>query len=214
MNRVLLLLGVLLAPGVACAQADPPRPTPGPVQPGTPLSAANYSYATGADRFKWFVNSTVGPASLLAAGPISSGWRTLRNTPPEYGPHWEGFGKRYGMRMAGVATDNAIEAVVGAALREDPRYVPAAPGTPFGGRVKRTLYLTFFTYRPDGSTRFYYGRIAGNVGGNFLANAWRVQSANSAGNAALRCVWGLTSRMSANAFQEFWPTVKRKLKRN
>ncbi|MBI5083597.1 MAG: hypothetical protein HZB13_03235 [Acidobacteria bacterium] len=213
MKRVVLLLGAMLSPEFARAQTSPPGAAPAPLQPGTPLSAANYSYITGAGRFRWFAGSTFGPAGLLAAGPISAALRTHRNSPPEYGPHWEGFAKRYGLRMADLATSNTIEAVVGAALREDPRYIPAAPGTSLGGRVRRTIHLTFFTYRPDGSTRFYYGRIVGNAGSSFLSNSWRAPSENSAGDAALRCVWNLTGRLGANAFQEFWPTLKLKLKR-
>ena len=35
-----------------------------------------------------------------------------RQTPSEYGPHWEGYGKRYGIRLTGIATGNAMEAGV------------------------------------------------------------------------------------------------------
>ena len=70
----------------------------------------NYQPASASDRMKWFVVSTAGPLSLLAAGPISAGFGTAINRPKEYGPHWEGFGKRYGMRLTGVSTGNAIEA--------------------------------------------------------------------------------------------------------
>jgi hypothetical protein len=67
------------------------------------------------------VNSTVGPKSL-AAGIVSTAWNTALNKPKEYGPHWEGLGKRNGMRLTGVATGNAIEAGFGGLWGEDPRY--------------------------------------------------------------------------------------------
>ena len=35
------------------------------------------------------------------------GMGTAFNSPKEYGPGWEGFGKRYGMRLTGVSTGNA-----------------------------------------------------------------------------------------------------------
>ncbi len=181
-----------------------------PVQPGVPagdLNQSNYTYLTGTQRLQWFAASTVGATSLLAAGPISAGWGTLFNSPKEYGPGWEGFGKRYGMRLTGVSTGNAIEATAGALLHEDPRYVRAAPGTPFGGRVKHVIVSTFLAHRPDGSTRFSYSRVAGNVGNNFLSNLWRADSEAAAGDAALRCIWGVTGRMSGQAFSEFWPDV-------
>lgn len=194
------------------AWAQQPGSTP-PRQIGPGSANQPYTFITPEERFKWFAVSTAGPVSLLAAGPISAGWGTLFNSPKEYGPHWEGFGKRYGMRMTGVATGNAIEAMAGAALREDPRYRPAAPGTSFGGRAKYVIVSTFMAHRPDGSRRFSYSRVAGNVGNNFLSNLWRVESESSAGDAALRCVWGVTGRMGAFAFAEFWPDVAKKLKR-
>ncbi len=213
-----LALSVVAVGG--CAQAEqqqPGQPAP-PASQGSPKSvtaptAKPYTYITGSERFKWFVMSTVGPTSLLGAGPLSAGWGTLFNSPEEYGPGWEGFGKRYGMRLTGVSTGNAIEALTGAAFHEDPRYIPAPPGTPFGKRVGRIIGQTFLSYRPDGTARFSYSRVAGNVGNNFLSNLWRVESENSAGDAALRCVWGITGRMGGNAFAELWPSVAKKLKR-
>jgi hypothetical protein len=213
MKHSVLPVAVILSSFAAAAQLPGQTAKPAQVQPGTPLSASNYSYATGAERGKWFVMSVVGPTSLLGAGLWSAGWGTLNNNPEEYGGTWEGFGKRYGMRLTGISTGNAIEAVAGAALHEDPRYIRAAPGTPFGGRVKYIIKTTFTSYRPDGAQRFSYSRLAGNVGNNFLSNLWREKSEASAGDAALRCVWGITGRMASNAFTELWPDIAKKLKR-
>jgi hypothetical protein len=44
--------------------------------------------------------NTAGPESLLG-GAISAGWGTLFDKPSEYGTHWQGFGKRYGMAPYG-----------------------------------------------------------------------------------------------------------------
>ena len=61
---------------------------------------------TGKQRLQWVILRTVGPESL-AGGLFSAGWGTLVNVPKEYGPHWQGFGDRYGMRLTGVAVSNA-----------------------------------------------------------------------------------------------------------
>ena len=172
-----------------------------------------YKPITGEERFRWFAVSTVGPTSLLLAGPLSAGWGTLRESPEEYGRTWKGFGQRYGMRLTGIATSNAIEALSGVALGEDPRYIPAPAGSSFGRRTRHVLISTFVAYRPDGSRRLSYSRIAGNIGSNFLSNTWRVESESSASDASLRCVWGLASRMSSFAFSEFWPVLARRLRR-
>jgi hypothetical protein len=170
----------------------------------------NYQPASASDRMKWFVVSTAGPLSLLAAGPISAGFGTAINRPKEYGPHWEGFGKRYGMRLTGVSTGNAIEASLGSLWGEDPRYFQS-PRRGFGTRVKYVIKTTFVAPRRDGTLHPAYARYIGNVGNNFLSNTWRVQSDNGAGTAALRCLLGVVGRMSGNAFAEFWPDVRKRV---
>jgi hypothetical protein len=83
--------------------------------------ATAYQPISGNERIRWAVKATVGPQSL-AAGVWSAGWGTAMNTPPEYGTHWGGFAKRYGMPLTGVSTGNAIEASLGMLWNEDPRY--------------------------------------------------------------------------------------------
>jgi hypothetical protein len=172
---------------------------------------SNYQPITGKQRGEWFVTSTVGFVSLAGGGVISSAWGTMKNAPVEYGPHWEGFGKRYGMRLTGVSTGNAMEASFGAMWGEDPRYY--RHGGTFGQRVKHIIVATFTAPGRDGRYRPAYARFIGNVGNNFLSNTWRVESEADASSAAVRCVWGITGKMGANAFAEFWPDVKRKLRR-
>lgn len=170
----------------------------------------NYQPAGGKDRVQWFAVSTAGPPGLLAAGPISAGFGTAINRPKEYGPHWDGFGKRYGMRLTGVSTGNAVEASLGALWGEDPRYFPS-PRRGFGTRVKYVIRTTFVAPHRDGTWHPAYARYAGNVGNNFLSNTWRERSENGAGSAVVRCLLGVVGRMSGNAFAEFWPDVKKRV---
>src|SRR5438067_1584288 len=61
-----------------------------------PIALCAQDVISTEQRLKWVVSSTVGPASL-AGGAVSAGFGTLINLPSEYGTHWSGFGKRYGM---------------------------------------------------------------------------------------------------------------------
>src|ERR1700674_1255344 len=99
------------------------RPAPLPYQPIT---------STG--RIRWFVLNSIGPQSL-AAGVFSAAIGTAMNSPSEYGPHWEGFGKRYGLRLTGIVTQNAMEAGVGTLWGEDPRYFRTQE-EPFRRRIR------------------------------------------------------------------------------
>ena len=183
-------------------------PQAGAATRGTTVS--NYEPVTAKERVTWFAVSTAGPVSLLAAGPLSAGWGTMLNKPKEYGTHWAGFGQRYGMRLTGISTGNAIEGALGALWGEDPRYFPS-PRRGFGTRTKYVIQSSFLAPYHDGQWHPAYARYLGNVGNNFLSNTWRVPSERGVGDALLRCVWGLTGDLAGNAFSEFWPDVKRRL---
>jgi hypothetical protein len=119
--------------GQSATAPDPASPAP-TVTVSRADSVPHYEPVTGTGRVKWFVVTTAGPLSLLAGGPISAGWDTLLNKPKEYGPHWEGFGERYGMGLTGLSSENAMEATVGGWWGEDPRYFPS-PKRGFGPRA-------------------------------------------------------------------------------
>ena len=172
-------------------------------------TSASYQAITGRERLNWGVKSTIGPASL-AAGLFSAGFGTAMNRPREYGPHWEGFGKRYAMRFTGIATGSAIEASVGALWREDPRYFRAT-GQSVKGRIKNVIVMTFAARRADGNLAPAYARYVGISGNNFLSNTWRAESESGVGDACLRTALGFAGRMGGNAFAEFWPTLTKHL---
>jgi len=139
--------------------------------PPVPHGAFQYHPITPEERVSWFLYSTGGPKSLTG-GLFSAAIGTAYNNPREYGPHWEGFAKRYGMRLTGVSTGNAIQASVGALWGEDPRYFHARSST-FGTRVKNVVDLTFRAYHADGERHPAYARFIGTFGNNFLSNTWR-----------------------------------------
>jgi hypothetical protein len=220
MRRSILLLWVsLLPPAIAVAQnaLPPTAQTNGPQKQSirhyihaVPATPADYQPITAAQRLGWFTRSTIGPRSLVA-GLFTAGFGTATNTPHEYGTHWEGFGDRYGMRLTGVSTGNAIEASLGAAWGEDPRYFHTTHEH-FGARVKNVLDMTFRAYRRDGERHLAYARYVGIVGNNFLSNTWRVQSEADTEHALIRTAEGFGGRALSNTFSEFVPQVWRKVR--
>lgn len=157
-------------------------------------------------RFNWVIYNTVGPVSDVA-GLFSSAFGTGLDVPREYGPHWEGFGKRYGLRLSGIAVDNTLEAGLGAVWGEDPRY-RREPDLPFRARVRNVVKYTFLARDDFGETVPAYARYAGIVGGNFLSNTWRPDSENTTRGAVVRVGLGFVGRLSSNALIEFWPDMR------
>jgi hypothetical protein len=162
------------------------------------------------DRKVWVMQQTVGPASL-AGGVWSAGLTTWRGRPVEYESNWPGFGQRYGMRLTGVATQNLLEAGLGAVWQEDPRYKKSTGG--FKARLGNTLKQTFLVQREDGRYGAAYARYAAIGGGNFLTNAWRPDSEATVRGAVTRTGFGFMGRWAGNVFAEFGGEAWRRLRK-
>jgi hypothetical protein len=140
------------------------------------LEDPNANPITGSGRIMWTISNTIGPATLVG-DLFSAGLGTAYNQPHEYGTHWDGFGKRYGMAVASSATSNVMEAGLGSIWGEDPRYHRADGGS-FGGRLGHVVKMTFLAQNRDGEIVPAYARYAGIVGSNFLSNTFRPDSAS------------------------------------
>ena len=170
-----------------------------------------YDPISSEERLKWFIQSTVGPKSL-AGGVVSASWGTAINYPKEYGPHWSGFGKRYGMRLTGVATGNAIEAGVGRLWGEDPRYFRSVEKGTLA-RIGHASVSVFTARHADGRESLAIVRYTGIIGNNFLSNTWRVPSESTTQAALRRTALGFAAKLTSNLFDEFWPSIRRKFSR-
>jgi len=175
-----------------------------PLKPTTEDDA--YHPITSRQRLRWFLTNTIGPPHLVG-GLFTSAFGTAVDRPKEYGPGWAGFGDRYGIRLTGIVTGNAIEATAGALWGEDPRYF-RVPGEPFKRRILNAAQLTFEARRRDGHFAPAYARYMAISGNNFLSNTWRVDSEANAHDAVIRTVDGFAGRLASNLFEEFWPDIK------
>jgi hypothetical protein len=114
------------------------------------------------------------------------------------------------MRMTGIVTGNAIEASVGYYFHEDPRYF-RVPERAFKSRIANVARLTVVARHDDGTYGPAYARYIAISGNNFLSNTWRVSSEANVHDAILRTGEGFAGRMAANAFEEFWPDIKKRV---
>jgi len=160
---------------------------------------------TAADRFKWVVLSTVGPKNL-AAGVVVAGIQTWGNDPQEYGPHWDGFAKRYGARLGTGGTIHAMEAGVGALWGEDPRYFRAA-GQPFKNRVGHIFKMAFVARDREGELHPAYARFIAVPSGLIVSNTWRPDSPITAGHVSWQIGLSFLNRIVSNTFSEFAPDI-------
>jgi hypothetical protein len=186
--------------------------SPQPDSPSASRLHRPYQPITGKQRLHWLLDGTIGPKTLTV-GIFSSAISTAENSPKEYGGTWEGFGKRYGMRLTGTATSNTIEAGFGSMWGEDPRYF-RTEGEPFKGRVRNVVVMAFLAHNREGEVRPAYARWIAIPGSNFLSNTWRADSEATTGAALRRTLWGFLGQMGSNAFSEFWPDFHRRVLHN
>ena len=170
---------------------------------------APYEPLTHQERLRWFTANTIDPSNLVVA-TFAAALGTAPNRPRAYGPHWGGFAQRYGVSLTGNAAGNATEAAVGLILREDPRYF-RVPYQPFRARVRNVVRLAFAARNGTNSFKPAYARYVAVFGVNFVSNSWRVDSETNTHDALLRSAEGFGGVLAANAYEEFWPDVKRRL---
>ncbi len=176
------------------------------------LPAQSYQPLTGEERLAWFAKSTYGPKSLLVAGPFSAAWRTAVNRPEEWGPHWEGFGKRYAARLGNNSITNGTEAALGAIWKEDPRYFRLGQGS-VGKRLGSAFKQTWLARYGDGEYRFAAAKAIGITGASFAQKLYMPESVTSNRDCVLRIGSGYAGRFFGNLFREFGPDVFKKLKK-
>jgi hypothetical protein len=209
LGSVLFLLPLEAQTQLRDSKSKPDSPVPADSITKSPLQSQKYEPISGTKRLEWFFVRSVGPESLLN-GAFTAGIGTARDKPGEYGTHFDGFAKRYGMRFTGIATSNAMEAGLGAVWGEDPRYFMAI-GKPFGARLKNVFALTVVARRRDGRYMPAYARYIAIPGNNFLSNTWRADGEATVSDALARTGWGFVGHLADNAFQEFWPSIKKRL---
>jgi hypothetical protein len=205
MNRYTVLFCLSATASVAIAQDGA---APADSQDQAALQS-DTSVINTQDRLNWILRSTLGPKNLFA-GFFVSGLSTWHNEPKEYGPHWEGYGKRYGLRLSVGGTSNVIEAALGSVWGEDPRY-KRAQGQPVSRRVAHTFTSAFVTHNLNGEPMPAYARYIAVPSGNILSNFWRPDSQTSWANVGVRTGFGFLSRIIGNAFSEFFPDLREHL---
>jgi hypothetical protein len=178
-------------------------PAPPPVDAYVPISRT--------ERVEWIVGGTVGPSSL-AVGFVAAGLQPGFKLPRDWGWTWHGYGRRYAEREADVAISNTIEAGLGALWGEEPRYIPSGRHGAWP-RTRYALKTVFLAQRSSGRLAPAWGRYAGNVFNNLIENTWLPRGVTTWDKTTLRSADGFFGRAAGNLWNEFWPDIRKRLKK-
>jgi hypothetical protein len=232
----LLLGTLSLAPAVVLAQKpagagtgntslpDSPQPKPqGQVSPPEATAMKFIGYATNRSfvfpdiatspkpltpggKFKLFVNQSISPPYIIAAG-INAGISQARNSPSAYGQGWEAYGTRFGAGM-GRASSNAFFGTffIASLMHEDPRFFPQYRPS-FWESVKYSARRLVVSRRDSGKEGFNRSGIIGTLAAETLANVYLPQSEQTGAKTAQRFGTDLAWRFAGNMFKDYWPTI-------
>jgi hypothetical protein len=158
------------------------------------------------DKFKLFINQSISPAYLIAAGS-SAGISQARNSPSAYGQGWDAFGERFGAAM-GRTSSNAFfcSFLLPTALRQDPRFYPQINPS-FWGSVKYSAQRLVVIRNDAGRNVFNASGVFGTMMAEGLANAYLPVSEQTAGKSLERVGIDLAWRFAGNMFKDYWPKV-------
>jgi len=113
---LLILVAAFCVYGQQSTTTQTAQPTPSP----SPAATANstYVFPTKGERFKRYINSTVGPFRLARTG-VSAGLDQWSDNPEEWGQGMKGYGKRYASGLGRNAIQQTITYGLDSALNLD-----------------------------------------------------------------------------------------------
>ena len=158
----------------AKTDADASKDKTSTPDPGTPsASAATPAYVRpDADkRFKKYINSMFGPWSIGRA-VASAGLSTWSNSPEEWGPHWDGFGKRFASNMGRSVMKNTMMYGMNEAFKLDSYYYRSTKRD-WKSKVKTAMLSPVIARKPDGKKVFGFPRVVSTYASSVIvAETW------------------------------------------
>jgi hypothetical protein len=209
------------------SEGDPAIEPTAPAQPKNDrlfFVMPNYSTVENSDRFRpppLSAKSKFKLAAKTMSDPVTISFLgTLallgqaRNTDSSYGQELQGYAKRYGKLYADTGIGTLMTtSVFPTLLHQDPRYFQLGTGRKWH-RLWYSASQIFVTRSDSGETQFNYSEVVGNAVAAGISNTYRPQNQRTLGNTLN--VWGTDILLNSlcNVAKEFWPDVRRKLRRH
>jgi hypothetical protein len=157
-------------------------------------------------KFKLFVNQSISPPYILAAG-LNAAISQARDVPSAYGQGWDAYGGRYGAAIARASSNSFFGTFLFAsALREDPRFFPQVHPSLWGS-IKYSAVRVFVTRKDSGTETFNASGLLGPLSAETLANVYLPRSEQTGAKTAERFGTDLAWKFAANMFKNYWPTI-------
>jgi hypothetical protein len=184
----------------------PPQPTPGSI-PRSSLS--NPTPMTDKEKFHWYLRTTYGPKSFIYTA-VGSAIGQARDNVSEWGQGWDAYATRFGSNFGQKMIKRSFALGLKTAFHEDPRYFMSGQT----GILDRSLYAAkqvFIAHKDNGGTRPNFTWFASTFGGSYISRQWHPDSYHTWGDYLSSFGMSIGLDMAKNAFNEFWPDIRKRL---
>jgi len=163
------------------------------------------------NKLKYHVTRTIEPGVLIRAA-IGAAEQQVRNAPPEWGQGAAAYGRRYGFSVASNALRNGLAFGLDAALHEDPRFYRLGKDS-IWKRTQSAVRQTAICRNDQGRRKIAVWRVGSAFGSSAISTAWRPNSEDQFSDFMIRGIVTLAIDTGSNVFREFWPDIKKRLRR-
>jgi hypothetical protein len=169
---------------------------------------------TTRDKFNLTARSSFDYVQYLSYAAVA-GVSQAENREPGYGQGVAGYGKRYGAHIADGTIENfTTQAVLPSLLHQDPRYFQLGKGS-FWRRSSYAASRIWVTRSDSGQKQVNYSEIFGS-GMASAISTYSYYPSTDRNFSNVASLWGsqLAYDTVALVMREFWPDVRRKLRRS
>jgi hypothetical protein len=142
---------------------------------------------------------------------FAAGIDQWRESPPQWGESWDGYGERFTSREGQFITSNTLAALGNAKLRYEPRY-DQCQCSGLWPRTRHAILRNFLTY--DSSEEHLRPQLAlygGAFGGGLVSTAWKPHPRNAFAEGGRAMLGQAGYGTLLNFFIEFAGDINRKL---
>lgn len=163
------------------------------------------------EKLNRYLHHCFSPYSLLGVVTVA-GIDQWRDSPYEWGQGMEGYGQRAGSRFGRLVIKDGILFGFDAMLGLDSRY-HRSTRSGLGPRLRHVLANTFVSQTRSGGRTLAVPRILGAYGSGFIAATWYPDRLATTSHSLRRGSFSLAYEVPRNLLREFWPDIRRKLRR-
>src|SRR5437588_12523764 len=163
------------------------------------------------NKLSYHVKQSVGPLALVGSAAYAAILQEA-DTPTEWGQGGSGYAKRFGSTIACSGIHSALAFGLDATLHEDPRYYRAVSGRLLR-RTGPAVRGTILTHTDKGTETLSVWRFGSAYGAAYLSNQWYPGRLNTVKLGFAEGSLQVGFDMVSNVAAEFWPDLKRMIRR-